>query len=124
MTGPPGGPLSGDFGEAVSRGLLTDYKVFVLGVAEKEMSAALQAQFTRDSELQIDDAAKIVGWRNGLAKRKILRAQIGVADIDDTPMRRAVAFAGTIANSKKFAERRHPVPGIGGTAGHGTPGRL
>ena len=91
------------FGEAVSRGLLTDYKVFVLGVAEKEMSAALQDQFTRDSELQIDDAAKIVGCWNGLAKRKILRAQIGVADIDDTPMRRAVAFAGTIANSRKFA---------------------
>jgi predicted helicase len=67
----------------VSRGLLTDHKVFVLGVAEKEMSAALQAQFTRDSELQIDDAAKIVGCWNGLAKRKILRPQIGAADIDD-----------------------------------------
>ena len=86
----------------MSKGLLTDYKVFVLGVAEKEMSAALQDQFTRDSELQIDDAAKIVGCWNGLAKRRILRPQIGVADVDDTPMRRAVAFAGTIANSKKF----------------------
>lgn len=91
------------FGEAVSKGLLTDYKVFVLGVDEKEMSAALQSQFAQDSELQIDDAAKIVGCWNGLAKRKILRPQIGVADVDDTPMRRAVAFAGTIANSKKFA---------------------
>lgn len=90
------------FGEAVSRGLLTDYKVFVIGVAEKEMSAALQDQFTRNSELQIDDAAKIVGCWNGLAKRKILRPQIGIADVDDTSMRRAVAFAGTIANSQKF----------------------
>jgi len=91
------------FGEAVSKGLLTDYKVFVLGVDEKEMSAALQSRFALDSELQIDDAAKIVGCWNGLAKRKILRPQVGVTDVDDTPMRRAVAFAGTIANSKKFA---------------------
>ena len=116
------------FGEAVSRGLLTDYKVFVLAVDEKEMSAALQAQFARDSELHLDDAAKIVGCWNGLAKRKILRPQTGMADIDDTPMRRAVAFAGTIANSKRLeaqftdivaqylASEEHPDPESSGDA--------
>jgi predicted helicase len=90
------------FGEAVGKGLLTDYKVLVLAVDEKEVSATFQSQLAdKDSELRLDDAAKIVGCWNGLAKRGHLESGFGS---DTEPMSRAVAFAGTIANSKKFTE--------------------
>lgn len=88
------------FGEAVSRGLLTDYKVLVLAVDEEQVSRAFQMQLAENSELRLDDIAKIVGCWNGLAKRKNAYSDFGG---DDSPMARAVAFAGTIANSKKFA---------------------
>ncbi|WNB86450.1 DEAD/DEAH box helicase family protein [Cellulomonas sp. ATA003] len=90
------------FGEAVSTGLLTDYKVLVLAVDEKDVSRTFQAQLADDnSELRLDDLAKIVGCWNGLAKRG--HAESGFGD-DATPMTRAVAFAGTIAKSKQFAQ--------------------
>jgi predicted helicase len=90
------------FGEAVSKGLLTDYKVLVLAVDEEQVSRTFQRQLADDnSELRLDDLAKIVGCWNGLAKRGHMETDFGD---DDAPMTRAVAFAGTIANSKKFAE--------------------
>ncbi len=90
------------FGEAVSKGLLTDYKVLVLAVDEEQVSRTFQRQLADDnSELRLDDIAKIVGCWNGLAKRGHTETDFGD---DDAPMSRAVAFAGTIANSKKFAE--------------------
>lgn len=89
------------FGEAVSRGLLTDYKVLVLAVDEQAVSTTFQAQLAdRNSELGIDDAAKIVGCWNGLAKKG--RVESGFGD-DDRPMSRAVAFARSIRDSKRFA---------------------
>ena len=89
------------FGEAVSKGLLTDYKVLVLAVDEKEVSATFQAQLAdENSELRLDDVAKIVGCWNGLAKRGQGEAGFGE---DTAPMTRAVAFAGTIAKSQQFA---------------------
>ena len=89
------------FGEAVSTGLLTDYKVLVLAVDEDQVSRAFQEQLKRDAELQLDDIAKIIGCWNGLAKRQNPFSDFGG---DDAPMRRAVAFAGNIASSKKFVE--------------------
>lgn len=89
------------FGEAVSKGLLTDYKVLVLAVDEEQVSRAFQTQLAQDSELQLDDIAKIIGCWNGLAKRQNPYSDFGG---DDTPMQRAVAFAGNIASSKKFVE--------------------
>ena len=60
------------FSEAVSRDLLSDYKVLVLAVDEKFVSAAFQNQLAdSDHELKIEDAAKIVGCWNGLSKRAI-----------------------------------------------------
>ena len=89
------------FGEAVSKGLLTDYKVLVLAVDEEQVSRAFQTQLAQDSELQLDDIAKIIGCWNGLAKRQNPYSDFGG---DDTPMQRAVAFAGNIASSKKFVD--------------------
>lgn len=90
------------FGEAVSAGLLTDYKVLVLAVDEKSVSRTFQAQMAdENSELKLDDVAKIVGCWNGLAKRGQL--ETGFAT-DPEPMTRAVAFARSIKDSQKFAE--------------------
>jgi predicted helicase len=88
------------FGEAVSRGLLTDYKVLVLAVDEQAVSTTFQAQLAdRNNELGIDDAAKIVGCWNGLAKKG--RTESGFGD-DHQPMTRAVAFSRSIKDSEKF----------------------
>lgn len=88
------------FGEAVSRGLLTDYKVLVLAVDEGAVSKTFQQQFAADGELKLDDVAKIVGCWNGLAKRG--QAEHSFAT-DPSPMRKAVAFARDIKSSKQFA---------------------
>ena len=87
------------FGEAVSRDLLTDYKVLVLAVDETAVAKTFQMQLSEDGELKLDDAAKIVGCWNGLAKRG--QAEHSFA-ADPAPMRRAVAFSGTIKGSKKI----------------------
>ena len=58
------------FGDAVGADLLTDYKVLVLAVDETYVSKVFQSQLAdRNHELQLDDAAKIVGCWNGLSKR-------------------------------------------------------
>ncbi len=58
------------FGEAVAQDLLADYKVLVLAVDETAVSRTFQLQLADEgNELRLDDAAKIVGCWNGLAKR-------------------------------------------------------
>ena len=53
------------FSRAVEQNLLSDYKVVVLALSEQHVDAALQAHLASgDSEINISDAAKIVGcWR-------------------------------------------------------------
>ncbi|WP_280470702.1 DEAD/DEAH box helicase [Nocardia farcinica] len=93
------------FGEAVERGLLTDYKVIVLTVDEDLVAAPLQQQLAGQfSELRLDDASKIVGCWNGLAKRAG-KTPDGVGfPPGQPPMKRAVVFAKDIAASKQVAE--------------------
>ena len=58
------------FGEAVEADLLADYKVMVLVVTEEQMAGPLQQMMADDNvELPLDDAAKIMGCWNTLAKR-------------------------------------------------------
>ncbi|MCK8673951.1 DEAD/DEAH box helicase [Rhodococcus sp. HM1] len=93
------------FGEAVGRGLLTDYKVIVLTVDEELIAAPMQAQLAGDhTELTLDDASKIVGCWNGLAKRAGRTPDGTGFAPGEPPMRRAVAFAKDIAASKQVAE--------------------
>ncbi len=88
------------FGDAVSGDLLTDYKVLVLAVDEESVSRTFQVQLADDgNELKLDDAAKIVGCWNGLAKRGSAEHSF---TSDPVPMQRAVAFAGTIKDSKQI----------------------
>jgi predicted helicase len=93
------------FGEAVERGLLTDYKVLVLTVDESVIAPRLQQELARISgELPLDDASKIVGCWNGLAKRAGTGPDGGRFAPGEAPMRRAVAFARDIKTSKQLAE--------------------
>ena len=89
------------FGEAVGKGLLSDYKVLVLVVDEKHVSKAIQNGLAAgDSELKLEDAVKIVGCWNGLSKRLVGEE---AHNEDPAPMRRAVAFARSIKDSKHLA---------------------
>ena len=88
------------FGEAVSRSLLTDYKVLVLTVSEDQIADQMQSSLAQGGDLGLDDAARIVGCWNALAKRSVNTADYGK---DIQPMRTAVAFARDIKTSDSFA---------------------
>lgn len=95
------------FGEAVGKSLLSDYKVLVLAVDEKYVSKTFQRQIAdSNNELNLDDAVKITGCWNGLAKR-FDQATASAADLqgDVGHMRRAVAFSRSIKDSKAFVEK-------------------
>lgn len=93
------------FGEAVSQGLLADYKVMVLAVDEKSVTKTFQSQLAdENNELNLDDAVKIVGCWNGLSKRLAATDGDNTAALDPHPMRRAVAFARDIKSSKHLAD--------------------
>jgi predicted helicase len=89
-----------NFGKAVSAGLLSDYKVLVLAVSEEHVSRQLQKLLTRDGELDLDDATKIVGCYNGLRKRSNNPDDFLV---DSAPMKSAVAFSRSIKDSQRIA---------------------
>lgn len=90
------------FGEAVGMGMLTDYKVLILTVNRDAVNASLQAAFAQDGELTLDDATRLVGCWNGLAKRGDSEHAFGM---DDRPMKRAVAFAKDIKSSKQVRDQ-------------------
>jgi predicted helicase len=86
-----------NFSEAVSRGLLCDYKVIVLTVDAAHVSSRLQTLLAdEDNSLKVDDAAKIIGCWKALNKQGI---QEDVGE-DTNPMKRAVAFCQVIETSK------------------------
>lgn len=93
------------FGEAVSKSLLTDYKVLVLAVDESYVAKTFQKQLAKDGEMNLDDATKITGCWNGLEKR--FESMKDAPDLhgDVQPMRRAVAFSRKIKDSKQFVEQ-------------------
>lgn len=92
------------FGEAVEKGLLTDYKVLILTLSEKDVPPAVQ-KIIADSqgEINTDDIPKLIGCVNALSKQ-ILGDEGIIKDTDPEPMRRAVAFCQTISNSKTITE--------------------
>jgi predicted helicase len=110
------------FGEAVERDLLTDYRVLVLTIDEDSIGSAFQETFAANGELNIPDAARIVGIYNGLAKR-------GVQGIDTTtpnahqPLRRAVAFSRSIADSKTVRGYLNGYDGVDGVRADSIAGR-
>ena len=89
------------FGDAVNKGILTDYRVMVLAVDEESIAKQFQEMLAdeKTSELKFNDVTKIVGCWNGLVKRK---SNSNV--ISNNPMKRAIAFTGTIKESKLMKE--------------------
>ena len=90
------------FHEAVEQKLLADYKVLVLAVNQARVARRF-ADVLKDPDHKLDDAAKIVGCLNGLAKTPGPDQASGFLP-EDQPMRRAVAFANTIKASKVVTE--------------------
>lgn len=86
------------FGEAVEKGLLTDYKVIVLAIDAKQVSSDMQKYFkSSGGGLDLDDVAKMIGCYKALIKE-------GLQVNDGNPMQRAVSFCKSIAASKDFAK--------------------
>ena len=89
------------FGTAVERGLLSDYRVLILAVDEEYVARVDLERFrSEDSTINLDDASKLLGCWRGLSKIKTQGE-----DVDDIPMKRAVAFANTIDASQVLAKR-------------------
>ena len=97
------------FNDAVSQGLLADYKVLVLTVREEDITQEIRTHIKESynfasekdklHELNFDDATKIIGCINGLSKR--IKGDHGVTkEQDPMMMKRAVAFCQTINPTK------------------------
>jgi predicted helicase len=90
------------FGEAVERDLLTDYKVLILTLNEKDVPPAVQRMIAdKETEITTDDASKLIGCINALSKQ-FLGDDGTTKEADPLPMKRALAFCANIATSKKI----------------------
>lgn len=104
------------FGQAVERGLLTDYKIVVMGVTANMVRVPFQSITDAGMKLQIEDTAKFIGCWKALFDRRHAR---GVEDIvqigrharrEDTnddakrPLHHAIAFASSIKASKQLSD--------------------
>ncbi|SHE94159.1 Predicted helicase [Ferrithrix thermotolerans DSM 19514] len=87
------------FGEAVSQELLSDYQVVILAIDEAYAAQTLHSVLTdSDSEIKLDDAAKLLGCWMGLAKISDRPEEFAN---DPDPMKTGVIFVNTIKGSKK-----------------------
>lgn len=92
------------FGDAVARGILTDYKVSVLAVSENYVNKDMQKIMSADNQLKVDDIGKIIGVWNAMVKRDGITGEITGA-----PMKRAIAFTDTIKHSKLISNEFNQV---------------
>lgn len=92
------------FGDAVARGILTDYKVSVLAVSESYVNKDMQKIMSADNQLEVDDIGKIIGVWNAMVKRDGITGEITGA-----PMKRAIAFTDTVKHSKTISNEFNQV---------------
>lgn len=123
------------FSEAVERDLLCDYRVVVMAVREEVMPRDMQRLLSDGSELQMDEAAKIIGCYKGLATHGEVSQQrldamfeedsyeipdfflidtLDEENIPETereikPLNRAVGFCLDIKSSKRVDEMFGPI---------------
>ncbi len=84
------------FGEAVERNLLTDYKVLILTLSDKDVPPSVQKMISdEEQEINSDDASKLIGCINALAKQ-MMGDDGSLREVDPNPMKRAVAFCSRI----------------------------
>lgn len=90
------------FGEAVERNLLTDYKVLILTLNDKDVPEAYRKVLMDEKvEITTDDASKLIGCINALSKQ-FLGDDGKTKESDPEPMRRAVAFCRNIKDSQSI----------------------
>ncbi|OPZ14292.1 MAG: Type III restriction enzyme, res subunit [Bacteroidetes bacterium ADurb.BinA261] len=90
------------FGEAVEKGLLSDYKVLILTVNENDMPVAVQEMVSNSpAEVPANDVNKLIGCVNALSK-EIVGDNSLVKSSDPEPMHTAVAFCQNIRISKQI----------------------
>ena len=93
------------FSRAVEQDLLSDYKVVVLAMSEQDADAALQTYRTSGgSEININDATKIVGCWRALQNPERKSTPKSTEDPEIRPLTRAIAFTNTIAASKSLVK--------------------
>jgi len=83
------------FGEAVSSGILTDYKVEVLAVDQSVIQKDMQKSIADENGLGIGDIGKIIGVWNAMMRRESFSNKVSGA-----PMKRAIAFSSVINNQR------------------------
>ena len=91
------------FGEAVERDLLTDYKVLILTLSDKDIPISLQNSLAKDKEVSTDDLSKLIGCINALSKQIAGDDEL-IKVSDPKPMKRAVAFCQNIKISKNITD--------------------
>ena len=94
------------FGEAVDKGLLTDYKVLIMTVDES-LGADAMGKFNAagGKDINLTTGSAMIGVWNALAKRSGgLQGKKGGFDEGAEPMHRTVAFAKDIKTSKAITE--------------------
>lgn len=109
------------FSDAITQGLLSDYKVVVLTVTEKEAAKAIESvhdKIPNLSDLNIDNTAKMIGCWRALRDPEAYSFSVGKDDImakrlRQHPLQRAIAFTSTISDSQQFKDK---FPGIVGAA--------
>ena len=90
------------FGRAIELGILSQYKVVIFNVDQEQVGIDLDSLLSdRATDINMDNAARMVGCWNGLGKR-------GASGFDFTtdplPAKRAVAFSNTINQSEQFSD--------------------
>ena len=90
------------FGRAIELGILAQYKIVIFNVDQEQVGIDLNHLLSDGAtEINMDNAARMVGCWNGLGKR-------GASGFDFTadplPARRAVAFSNTINQSRQFSQ--------------------
>ena len=85
------------FAQAVNEDLLSDYKVAVLVISEDQINLDYSEEL--GDSVNVGDVGRVIGCLNGLAKHDPEGREF---QDDPQPMRRAVAFSNTIANSQHF----------------------
>lgn len=88
------------FKDAVAAGMLSDYRVIVLGVRSEWLTDSLNRLATENPKIKTSDAIRLLGVSlavNG-------HIQGGAYDIPQGPLGRTLAFANSIARSKWYAD--------------------
>ena len=84
------------FGDAVERGLLSDYRVIVLTVPESLAAGIRLRNVAEGKSLTVDEQGKMIGCLRALAKMDAEQFPEG----DRAPMGRAIAFCNLVKSSK------------------------